>query len=85
MYMFHRIGSDFAFCTGARFLSWGRELEVEGWRRLSSAITARKSAIVHLVRVIIIYIIYEMYKDEASSRSSYPIFLECQDRVCCCW
>ena len=39
---------------------------------------ARKSPIVHLVCVIIMYTIYEMYKDVASSRSSYAIFLECR-------
>ena len=61
------IGSDSALCTGSRFFSQGREPEVEGQRwRLSSEITASKSAIVHLVCVIIMYIIYEMYKDEAS-------------------
>ena len=48
MYTFQRIGSDFAFCAGVRL---GREPEVEGRRRLrlSSKITARKSAIVLLV------------------------------------
>ena len=57
----------------------GHELEVDGQRqRLSSEITARKSAIVHLVCVIIMYTIYEMYKDIALSRSSYAIFLECR-------
>ena len=65
----HQIGSDFAFCAGAKFLSRGCEPEVEGRRRqrLSSEITARKSATVHLVCVIIMYTIYEMYKDVASS------------------
>ena len=45
-------GSDFAICAGARFLSRGREPEVEGQqqRHLSSEITARKGAIVHLVQ-----------------------------------
>ena len=61
----------------ALLLSRGREPEVEG-RRLSSQITANKSAIVYLVCVIIMYIIYEMYKDVALYRSSYAIFLECQ-------
>ena len=42
------------------------------------SISARKSAIVHLVYVIIMYTTYEMYKDVASSRSSYTIFLECR-------
>ena len=46
-------------------------------RRLSSEITARKSIIVHLVCVIIMYTIYEVYKDVASSRSSYAILLKC--------
>ena len=81
MYTFHQIGSDFAFCASARFFPQGHEPEVEGRqrrRRLSSEITARKSAIVHLVCVIIMYTIYEMYKDVASSRSSYAIFLECR-------
>ena len=52
----------------------------DGWRRqrLCSEITAKKSAIVHLVCVIIMYTIYKMYKDVASSRSSYAIFLECR-------
>ena len=67
-------------------LTRGRELEIEGRRwRLSSEITASKSAIVHLVCVIIMYTIYEMYKDVALSCSSYAIFLECRGRVCCCW
>ena len=57
----------------------GCEPEVDGQRRrLSSEITVRKSAIVHLVCVIIMYTIYEMYKDVASPRSSYTIFLECR-------
>ena len=57
----------------------GREPEVErrGRWRLSSEINARKRAILHLVCVIIMYTIYEMYKDVALSRSSYTIFLEC--------
>ena len=67
------------FCAGARFLSLGRELEVEGlWQRLSSETTIKKSAIVPQVCVIIMYTIYELYKDIASSRSSYTIFLECR-------
>ena len=58
----------------------GREPEVDGWqqRRFSSEIPARKSTIVHLVCVIIMYTIYEVYKDVASSRSSYAIFLKCR-------
>ena len=78
MYRFHQIRPDFAFCVGARFLSQGREPEVEGrqWRRLSSEICARKSAIVHLVCLTIIYTIYEMCKDVASARSLYATFLE---------
>ena len=47
------------FCTGSRLFSRGREPEVEG-RRLSSEITASKSAIVHLVCVIVMYTIYEI-------------------------
>ena len=54
-------------------------------RRLPSKITGSKSAIVHLVCVIVMYTIYEMYEDVASSCSSYAIFLECRGRVCCCW
>ena len=67
-----RLDSDFAFCAGSRFFSQGREPEVEGWQRqcLSSEITASKSAIVHLVCVIIMYTIYEMYKDKALSCSN---------------
>ena len=79
MYTLHQIGSD--FCVLRRleiFLCRGRELEVEGRRWLSSEITASKSAIVHLVCVIIMYTIYEIYKDEVSPRSSYGIFLECR-------
>ena len=54
-----------------------REPEGEGrrWRCLYSEITASKSAIVHLVCVIIMYTIYEMYKYVASPCSSYAIFL----------
>ena len=74
MYTFQQIGSDFSFCADVRFFSWGHEPEVQG---LSSEITARKSAIVHLVCVIIMYIIYDTHKDAALSRSSYAIFLEC--------
>ena len=79
MYMLQWIGSDFVFCTGTRFFPRGREPEVDGqqWCRLSSEITARKSIIVHLVCVIIMYTIYEVYKDAASSRSSYAILLKC--------
>ena len=81
-----RLDSDFAFCTGLRFFSRDREPEVEGRRRhLSSELITSKSAIVHLVCVIIMYAIYEMYKDVASSCSLYAIFLECRCRVCCCW
>ena len=43
-------------------------------RRLSSKITASKCTIVHLVCVIIMYTIYEMYKDVVSPCSSYAIF-----------
>ena len=65
------------------FFSRGHEPEIEGrwWWCFSSDITTSKSAIVHLVDVIITY---TMYKDVASSRSSYAIFLECWGRVCCC-
>ena len=59
MYTFHQIGSDFAFCAGLRFFSRGCEPEVG--RRLSSKLTARKSTIVHLVCVIIMYTIYEVH------------------------
>ena len=59
----------------------GREPEVERRWRLSSKITANKSAIVHLVCVMIMYTIYEMYKDVASPCSSYAIFLKCQGDV----
>ena len=62
------------------FFSQGRELEVEGRRqqRLSSKI------IVHLVCVIIMYTIYEMYTDVASSHTSSTSFLNAE-AVCCCW
>ena len=82
MYALHQIGSD--FCVLRRldiFFTWADKPKVEGRQRqwwLSSKITASKSAIVHLVCVIIMYTIYEMYKDVASSRSSYAIFLECR-------
>ena len=81
MYTLHQIGSDFCVMRRRKIFPQGHEPEVDRrWRRrhLSSEITARKSAIVHLVCVIIMYAIYEMYKDEASSRSSYAIFLECR-------
>ena len=72
-----------AFCAGSRYFSQGREVDVEGWWQcLSFEITASKSTIVHLVCVIIMYTIYEMYKDVASSCSWYAIFLECRVRVC---
>ena len=74
-----RIGSDFAFCAGLRFFSRGCEPKVEGWRWcLSSQTTTSKSTIVHLVCVIIMYTIYKMFKDVASSCSLYAIFLECR-------
>ena len=73
------LDSEFVFCSGSRFFSQGCEPEVEGQRwHLSSEITASKNAILHLVCVIIMYTIYEMYKDVASSCSSYAIFLKCQ-------
>ena len=53
-----------------------REPEVEGQWRLSSEKTTSKIAIVHLVCVIIMYIIYKMYKDVALFCSSYATFLE---------
>ena len=79
MYTFQRIGSDFCILRRHKILPQGREPEVDGQRqqRLSSEITTRKSTIVHLVCVIIMYTIYNVYKDVASSRSSYAIFLEC--------
>ena len=82
MHTLHQIESDFLRYAQARnFIYLGREPEVEGRRRwLSSEITTSKSAIVHLVCVIIMYTIYEMYKDVASPRSSYGIFLECRGR-----
>ena len=87
MYTFYQIGSD--LCVLRRlevFFPRGHEPEVEGRRQcLSSEITASKSTIVHLVCMIIMYTIYEMYKDIASSRSLYAIFLECRGRVCCGW
>ena len=43
------------------FFSWGCEPEVDGRQRLSSEITTSKSAILHLVCVIIMDTIYEMY------------------------
>ena len=78
MYTFQQ--SRFYVLRRHKIFPRGREPEVEGWRwrSLSSKITARKSAIVHLVCVIIMYTIYEVYKDVASSRSSYAIFLECR-------
>ena len=78
MYTLHQIGSDFCVLRMLEiFFYRGREPEVEG-RRLSPEITASKSAIVHPVCVIIMYTLYEMYKDVASPRSSYSIFLEHQ-------
>ena len=61
MYTFHQIG-----------FSVLRRRDI-----FSSKITAKKSAIVHLVCAIIMYTIYDMYQDVALSRSSYAIFLEC--------
>ena len=84
MYTFCQIG--FGFCVLRRLESFfprAVEPEVEGrWQqRLSSEITASKSAIVHLVCVIM-HTIYKMYKDVAASHSSYGIFLKCRGRVC---
>ena len=58
---------------------WWRRRWWRRWRRrcLSSEITARKSANVHLVGVIMIHYI-QMYKHVASSRSLYTIFHECR-------
>ena len=76
MYTFHQIGSDSVFCAGAGagagaiFFPRGREPELDGRRRvtgLSSKITTRKGSIVPLVCVIIMYTVFEMYKDVASS------------------
>ena len=53
MYTLHRIGSDFALRRLQTFFPRVRQPEVEGRQRLSSEITASKSAIVHLVSVII--------------------------------
>ena len=56
------------------------EPEVDGRQQhLSSEIAARKSTIVHLVSLIIMYTIYEVYKDVAS----YAIFLECRGSWWC--
>ena len=82
MYMLHQMGSDFCEVEGRRWRRqwWRRQWWRRQWwrrRRLSSEITTSKSAIVHLVCVIIMYTIYEMYKDVASPRSSYTIFLKC--------
>ena len=52
-------------------------------QKYTDGATARKSAIVHLVSVIIMYTIYEAYKDVASSRSSYAIFLDCRGSWWC--
>ena len=54
-------------CTFHQIESCEPEIEGRRWR-LSSEITASKSATVHLVCVIIMYTIYEMYKDVASPR-----------------
>ena len=59
MYTFYQIG--FGFCVLRRLKMFC----------LSFEITASKSAIVHLVCVIIMHTIYEVYKDVASSCSSY--------------
>ena len=67
-------------CTGSmrEIFPRGHEPEVDGQRRrqISSEITTRKSTIVHLVCVIIMNTIYEVYKDAASSHSLSAIFLE---------
>ena len=73
MFTLHQIGFGFYVLRRLLLPALGREPEVEGRRRLSSEVTTSKSAIVHLVCVIIMYIIYQMYKDVASSRSSYAI------------
>ena len=81
MYMFQQIRSDFCVLCRREIFPRGREPEVNGWWRrcLSSEIIARKSVVVHLVCVIIMYTIYEVYKDVTSSRSSDAIFLECRE------
>ena len=78
--MFQQIGLDFCILRRCEIFPRGREPEVDGRRRwrLSSEITARKSTIVHLVCVIVMYTIYKVYKDVALSCSSYAIFLECR-------
>ena len=78
MYKFQWIGSDLCVLRRRDIFPRGRELEVDGhrWRqRLSSEITARKSTIVHLVCVVIMYTIYEVYKDVASLALRTPSFL----------
>ena len=67
------------------FVCRGREPEVEGRRRrLSSEITTRKSAIVHLVCVIILYTIYECKKMQLRLALRTPSFSNA-DAVCCMW
>ena len=78
MYMRHQIRSDFCVLRRLEIFSYqDHELELQQGQ-LSSEITASKSAIVHVVCVIIMYTIYKMYKDVVSPRSSYAIFLECK-------
>ena len=72
---FRQIGPDFVFGAGLSFFSRDHEPEVEGRRRrLSAEITASKSAILHLVCVIIMYTIYVMYKDALA----WPTVLRCR-------
>ena len=68
MYTFNQTGFGFYIL---RLFSRSRKTEIEG--RLSYEITASKSITVHLVCVIIMYTICEMYKDVTSSRSLYAI------------
>ena len=82
-----RLDLDFVFCTGSRFFFPGPWAE----SRRTVAVAAsflqnhckQECYTVHLVCVIIMCTIYEMYKVVASSCSSYAIFL--QWWVCCCW
>ena len=79
-----RFDQIFAFCAGSRFFPgpWA------GSRRTAASFLwnhHKQEVIVHLVCVIIVYTIYQMYKDVVSPCSSYAIFLECRGRVCCCW
>ena len=78
MFTIHQIRLYFCVLRRLEAFSRGCEPEVEGRCCLSSEITASNSAIVHLVCVIIMFTIYKVYKNVASSRSLYAIFLECR-------